>query len=144
MPAYASKHTIIACPVCSKNGNGRGVIQSYYKLGETGCLYCVFCGWNGDYSTVQSFEFPCLTYTVVEICLSVLENMLSIECQEPIRLSIELPYGTKTNKVLDYVVEDGPIPGYVRPETWNLFDALTYLVGKGWLYPALYKVEVDV
>lgn len=139
---FSRMHTVIACPVCAKNGNGRGAVQSYYNIGETDCLYCAFCGWKGDYNTVQTYNFPCTSYTVVEIDLSILENILSFALDFPERLTIKLPFGARTGQVLENFVDRSFVGEPL--EEWDVRTALFYLVAKGWLYPAFYKVEVDV
>lgn len=138
------EHTVIACPVCAKNGDGRGAIQSYYHSTKSDCLRCTFCGWLGNYETVQSYMFPCRIYKVVEMDLSVVENLLSMALQLEERIPIEMSYGIKTGDVLEYTIEgSNSVAGYCSI-IHTLAGALGYLVTKAWLFPAIYKVEVDV
>lgn len=141
-------HRIISCPVCAKNGNGRGALQSYYQNGEDACLRCSVCNWKGDYDTVQSFIFPCKIYQVVDISLSVVENIFGMERQLERRPKFDLPPGTKVGEVLEFTIHRIP-SGPLRIESsiqhfCEVDDALSYLVAKGWLFPAFYRVEVDV
>jgi len=135
-------HSIISCPVCAKNGNGRGVVQSYFQIGETDCLECGICGWKGGYDTVQRYEFPCNIYTVVEIDLAVVENLLGMALQLEKRPTIEVA-DNGFDDPLDYAIDrsfQGTLPS---DGCCDLEDALSYLVAKGWLFPAFYKVVAD-
>lgn len=133
-----SGHSIISCPVCAKHGRSRGAIQSYFQAGETDCLLCAICGWKGGYDTVQRFEFPCNIYTVVEIDLAVVENLLGMALKLEKRPTIEV-----ADNGLDYAI-DRSFTGTLPPDgRCDLDAALGYLVAKGWLFPAFYKVDAD-
>ncbi len=140
-------HSILACPSCAKNGKGRGALQSYYHQNESYCLYCAFCGWKGNYQTCQSYEFPCRSYQVVEIDLAVLENLLSMALQQSSQIlpPSEIAQGvaggvitfTIPSEATEVVLQ--PKQGYHKLET-----VLNYLTAKGWLSPAVYKVDTNV
>lgn len=137
-------HSVISCPVCAKNGNGRGALQSYFQAGEAACLRCAFCGWKGDYETVQRFSFPCRIYQVVDISLVVLENLFSMARQLEERVKFDLPSNAKVGSVLEFAIERLPNGPLITRDYCDLNDALSYLVAKGWLFPAIYRVEIDV
>ena len=145
---YRENYRVIACPVCAKNGNGRGAIQSYFQNGEDACLRCSVCSWKGNYDTVQSFIFPCKIYQVVDINLSVVENIFGMERQLEKRPEFDLPPDTKVGAVLEFAIHRAP-SGPLRTELsvqdfCEVEDALSYLVAKGWLFPAIYRVPFDV
>lgn len=131
MPA-SDIHTVLVCPVCAR------IVQ------RTDCLRCTFCDWLGNDETVLSYMFPCRIYKVVEMDLSVVENVLSMALQLEERATIKVPYSTKFGDVLEYTIEcSDSVAGYCSI-IHTLEGALCYLVTKGWLFPANYKVEVDV
>lgn len=139
-------HSVISCPVCAKNGNGRGALQSYFQAGETACLRCAVCSWKGDYGTVQRFSFPCKIYQVVDIDLVVLENLFSVARQLKERVKFDLPSDAKIGSILEFAIErlpNGPLATELK-DYCDLNDALSYLTAKGWLFPAVYRVKVDV
>lgn len=141
-------HNVISCPVCAKNGNGRGALQSYFQAGEAACLRCAVCGWKGDYETVQRFSFPCRIYQVVDISLAVLENLFSMARQLEKRVKFDIPPDTKVGSILEFAIErlpNGPLATELSVRDYcEIDDALRYLAAKGWLFPAIYRVEVDV
>lgn len=140
-------HSILVCPSCAKSGKSRGALQSYYHHNETHCLYCAFCGWKGDYSTCQSYEFPCRIYKVVEIDIAVLENLLSIALQQPSRIlpaseiAKDVAGGVMTLTISGEYTEDTL---HCKQGYHDLKAALSYLTGAGWLFPAVYKVDTNV
>jgi len=140
-----NSHTVIACPVCSKKGHGRGIVQPYWHTDESDMvdtlLHCLICGWYGTHKSVQSYTFPCVIYQVVEIDLSTVENILSMALQKSV--PIEIPYGTRACEVLTYSVESGK-PEPQKSDSYTLENALLISVQTGWLEPGLYKVEIDV
>jgi len=135
-------HSIIACPVCAKNGNGRGALQSYFQPGETSCLRCEVCGWKGDYNSVQRYEYPCKIYTVVEIDLAVVENLLGFALQLDERPTITVK-DNGFDDPLDYCIDRTYTGTPPSDGCCCLDEALCYLVAKGWLFPAFYKVIND-
>ncbi len=149
MSHIENNHTVIACPSCAKKGDSRGALQSYCHQDESDCLYCAFCGWKGTYETCQSYEFPCKVYKVVEIDMTVVENFLSIALQQRCEI---LPISTVAANVAGGVFtvsipcNDGAA-GLIRQPKRSYYElsvVLNYLVSKGWLFPAMYKVSVNV
>lgn len=136
------RHSVLACPVCAKAGRGRGVVQSYYHPNESYCLYCVSCGWKGNHETVQSYMFPCRIYQTVEIDLSVVENM-SAQAEELDERPCLKPLGAKYGQVYEYTIGAANGDTTLDGET-RVFHTLKFLVAQGWLFPAIYKVEIDV
>lgn len=133
------RHSVLACPICAKAGKGQGVVQSYYHPNESYCLYCVSCGWKGSHESVQSYMFPCRVYQTVEIDLAVVENMFAQASELDERPCLK-PLGARCGQVYEYAIGAyGDIDGETR-----LYHTLKYLVSQGWLFPAIYKVEIDV
>lgn len=137
MSTTCTGHTINACPVCAKKGNGRGAVQSYYNRNESFCLYCAICGWKGDHTTCQSYTFPCKIYKVVEIDFAVVENLFNMASQSLGKVSI-----FRAGNVREFTIEHGE--GRILGRFCNLEEALCFLVAKGWLFPAVYRIEIDV
>ncbi len=132
------RHTVLACPVCAKAGQGCGVVQSYYHPNESYCLYCVSCGWKGCHESVQSYMFPCRICQTVKIDLSVVENMLAQAEGLDVRPCLK-PLAAKIEEVYEYTIGSG---GDIDGET-RVYHALKFLVAQRWLFPAIYKVEID-
>jgi hypothetical protein len=134
MSSYAENMlTITACPDCAK---ADGLAFDKFHTGS-----CAVCGWMGNSDTVQSYSFPCWTYRVVEMDLSVVENLLSMARQLPEREEIKLSFNIKTGDIVNFAIE----ANFEEPTVkWGLRDALCYLVTTGWLFPAIYKIEIDV
>jgi hypothetical protein len=137
-------HSVLVCPICIKKDRGRGAVQSYYHPFEIYSLYCVFCGWKGTYETVQTYKFPCVIYRTVEIDLSVLKNMVTTISST--KGKIVLPMFTSYGEILTYEASGGQYdaPNWGKCEWIHIDDALNWLVNGGWLFPAIYKVYVNV
>lgn len=148
-------HSVLACPVCSKQGEGRGVLQAYRRRTKPFRLFCVVCGWKGEYDTVQSYQFPCLIYhfddrnkyrrglRVVEMDIEVVENILSTALQLSMQLALNLPPQARKRGILEYHNLDGGLETEI-PAEWDLKNALRYLITTGWLFPAGYRIQLNV
>lgn len=148
-------HSVLACPACSKQGKGRGALQAYRRRNKPFRLFCALCGWKGGYDTVQSYQFPCLIYRfddynkyrrclqVVEMDIEVVENILSMALQLSMRLPLKFPHPAKKRGIIEYHNLDGGLEAEI-PAEWGLKNALRYLITTGWLFPAGYRIQLNV